>query len=172
MEYYSQPWIGQDVFVAETLKFKKDGFFVDIGCHDYKNISNTYFFEKELNWKGLAVDRESVFKQDWEKYRPNSHFVCQDATTVDYQSVLDSIQAPKIIDYLTVDTEPPIVSLKSLLKVLDTDYTFRVITFETDHYTGDHSAKDPSRKILQEKGYTFIKSINDQDDYWINYNVL
>ena len=36
--YYSQEWTAQDKFVAETLEFKKDGTFLDVGFHHYKNI--------------------------------------------------------------------------------------------------------------------------------------
>lgn len=172
MKYYSQPWVAQDAFVAETLKFKTEGFFVDIGCHEFDNMSNTYFLENDLNWKGLAVDIECTFKEGWDKYRPNSIFLCHDATTLDYQSILDHIQAPKVIDYLSVDTEPPQTSLDSLIKIMETDYVFRIITFETDHYTGDLTAKDPSRKLLKEKGYIFVKSESDQDDFWFHSSMI
>lgn len=172
MEYYSQPWIGQDVFVAETLNFLKDGFFVDIGCHHYKDISNTYFFEKELNWRGLAIDVEAVYENDWLKYRPKSRFVCQDGRTVDYENELKALNAPQIIDYLTLDTEPPEITLECLIKILETPYTFKVITFETDRYRCDAKPGDISREILKNKGYTFIKDVAGQDDFWINYNAL
>jgi len=180
MEYYSQDYIRQDEFVANKLNFLKNVFFVDIGCHDYKNISNTYFLEKELNWKGLAIDIDNKWEEDWKINRPNSHFICHDATTLNYQEVLDNLNAPSVIDYLSVDTEPPEVSLKSLYKILETNYTFKIITFETDCYTGNNIARDESRKILKEKGYTFVKevghpsahTIGSQDDFWINYNIL
>ena len=40
MESYSQ--IGQDLWVLETLKNKKNGYFLDIGAHDGIYLSNTY----------------------------------------------------------------------------------------------------------------------------------
>lgn len=55
-QFYSQ--VGQDQFVYEN--FFKDlcggGTFVDIGAHNGVKFSNTYFFEKELGWKGVCVE--------------------------------------------------------------------------------------------------------------------
>lgn len=62
-EYHSQ--VGQDRFINETLfkNFRK-GVFVDIGAHDGIDLSNTYFFEKELDWTGLCLEpNPEVFKQ-------------------------------------------------------------------------------------------------------------
>lgn len=48
---------GQDQFVYENFfSHKKDGFFLDIGAHDGVSFSNTYFFEKELGWKGICFE--------------------------------------------------------------------------------------------------------------------
>jgi FkbM family methyltransferase len=52
--YHSQ-W-GQDQFVAEHFGFKRGGFFVDIGASDGVTFSNTLFLERELNWRGIAVE--------------------------------------------------------------------------------------------------------------------
>lgn len=53
--YYSQK--GQDKFLNELIfKRKKGGFFVEIGAHDGISFSNTYFFEKNLEWTGICVD--------------------------------------------------------------------------------------------------------------------
>jgi FkbM family methyltransferase len=52
--YHSQ--CGQDKFIAERLKFQRDGVFVDIGANDGVTLSNSYYFEKELCWTGIAVE--------------------------------------------------------------------------------------------------------------------
>ena len=53
--FYSQ--CNQDKYL-ETNIFKgfKNGFFVDIGAHNGKNINNTLYFEKNNNWTGLNVE--------------------------------------------------------------------------------------------------------------------
>jgi hypothetical protein len=57
--YYSQ--VGQDRFIHENyFKELKGGVFVDIGAHNGISYSNTYFFEKELNW-GIKLHRKKEF---------------------------------------------------------------------------------------------------------------
>lgn len=54
-EYKSQ--IGQDKFLNEQIfKNQKNLVFVDIGAHDGITHSNTYFFEKTLNWTGICFE--------------------------------------------------------------------------------------------------------------------
>lgn len=53
--YHSQK--GQDKFLNELIfKYKKEGFFVEIGAHDGVSFSNSYFFEKNLAWTGICVE--------------------------------------------------------------------------------------------------------------------
>ena len=55
----------QDRILNETyFKNKVGGVFVDIGAHDGETLSNTFFYEKALNWKGLCIEPlPKVFKQ-------------------------------------------------------------------------------------------------------------
>lgn len=53
---YCSQW-GQDKFANETFfKNKRDGVFVDIGAFDGQVFSNSYFFEKNLGWKGICIE--------------------------------------------------------------------------------------------------------------------
>ena len=54
IETHSQA--GQDLWVLETLKNKKNGFFLDIGAYDGLKYSNSYLLEKNFNWNGLMVE--------------------------------------------------------------------------------------------------------------------
>ena len=55
VQYYSQ--IGQDKYTNEIFfKGMENGFFVDIGAHDGIELSNSYFFEKTKNWKGICIE--------------------------------------------------------------------------------------------------------------------
>lgn len=47
---------GQDIFIAELLGYKRNGIFIDIGANDGITINNTYYFEKELGWTGVAIE--------------------------------------------------------------------------------------------------------------------
>ena len=44
-----------DQKLCEFLKYK-DGFFVELGANDGVRQSNTFYFEKNLNWRGILVE--------------------------------------------------------------------------------------------------------------------
>lgn len=52
----SKSQIYQDLFVLYKLKLKKNGFFIEIGGGDGKNLSNSYILEKFFFWKGLICE--------------------------------------------------------------------------------------------------------------------
>ena len=57
MDNFYQSQYGQDRFLNETFfKNRTNGVFLDIGAHDGKTLSNTFFFEKTLNWRGLCIE--------------------------------------------------------------------------------------------------------------------
>jgi len=61
--YYSQS--NQDKYLNERLfRNKSGGFYLDIGANDGITYSNTYFFERELNWLGICIEPiPSVFSK-------------------------------------------------------------------------------------------------------------
>jgi FkbM family methyltransferase len=54
MSYNSQ--IGQDKWVHSILGDKKDGYFIELGACDGLHLSNTLFFERNLNWNGICIE--------------------------------------------------------------------------------------------------------------------
>jgi len=168
--FYSQEFTQQDVWVSEQLKNKRDGTFLDIGCHHYKDINNTYYFESELNWRGIGIDRDGTWKEEWEKNR-KSPFICADAVTMDYNSLLKEYNMPDIIDYLSMDLEPPTLTLQALRKLFETNYSFNVITYETDWYR-EKSTQEESRRLFKERDYILICERNSQDDFYVHKRLL
>jgi FkbM family methyltransferase len=62
MQYYSQN--GQDKFLLKLFKNKKEGFFLDVGAYDGRYYSNTWLFEKDMDWKGICIEpNPSVFEK-------------------------------------------------------------------------------------------------------------
>jgi FkbM family methyltransferase len=61
---YSQN--GQDIKILEILNYKKNGYFLDIGCAHFKKLSNTYALEKSFSWNGLCVDPRYNLKHNYE----------------------------------------------------------------------------------------------------------
>jgi FkbM family methyltransferase len=49
-----------DKKMLKYLNFK-DGCFIELGANDGVNQSNTYFYEKELNWSGLLIEPTHKF---------------------------------------------------------------------------------------------------------------
>ena len=172
--------LGQDYIVDAILHGKRDGVFLDIGASYAQQFSNSFFFEKDRDWYGLAVELNPDYQQEWRDTRPNSTFLLADATQVNYERALDALGAPHTLDFLSIDIDPPLSSWHVLELVMQTSYEFNAIAFEVD-YGGDteyperFSIRDPSRELLRSKGYTLIQEVYDYgkpwyhvDDIWVN----
>lgn len=154
---------GQDKFVANMTNFKTNGTFLEIGADHPKNINNTYYLEKALDWKGLMIeirkDRYQILKNERSKSIP----VIADATTIDYKQLFEKYKMPKNIDYLQLDLEATNGSTLRALQKLDQDimdeYKFATITFEHDIWTGNkHELRRISREIFHKRGYFLVIS--------------
>ena len=75
---------GQDKFIYQNFfKNKKEpGFFLEIGADDGIRFSNCYFFENELNWKGLAIEAR---KSAYEKLIKNRACICENCALSDIE---------------------------------------------------------------------------------------
>jgi hypothetical protein len=157
--YYSQ--VGQDKFILNVLKEKKNGFFLEIGSNYPIGINNTYTLEKNYNWKGIMVEYDRFFLGLYEEHRINSVHVINDATKIDYNKILESNNMPLEMDYLQIDLDVNNRSTLTTLQILDYDifdkYKFATITFEHDIYTGNHfNTREKSREIFNKRGYLCV----------------
>lgn len=53
---HSASQLRQDVFVAVVNKFKKDGYFVEVGATNGVYLSNSLLLEKAFGWKGILAE--------------------------------------------------------------------------------------------------------------------
>lgn len=176
---YSQ--IGQDLFVKRLLQEKTNGLFLDIGAAWPTNINNTYLFEKHYNWTGLSIEFDEQYERLWMQSDRTSKFICNDALKVDYITELGKLLADNgadRIDYLSVDIEPPILTLKALLNIPFDKFKFSVITFEHDSYRDDNGhtfdkqyTMRESREFLTHHGYKLVFA-NMQEDWWIDPTIF
>jgi len=52
----------------------KDGFYIECGAFDGVNQSNTWFFEKTLNWKGVLIEPNPITYKKLIAYRSKRNF--------------------------------------------------------------------------------------------------
>jgi hypothetical protein len=170
---YSQA--GQDKFVMSLINDNTKHFFLDVGCHLPRHLNNTLLLE-ENGWKGLSIDILD-FHQEWESQR-NTKFVRADALTLDYNSLLNAIGLPMLIDYLNVDIEGEGLRFQALKQVFTSGREFKIITIEHDRYRGyTESEVKPQRDFLIDRGYECIcedvcASGNPFEDWWVNPKYL
>ena len=146
---------GQDLFVLSLLNGKRDGVFLDLGCNHPIVINNTFLLESGFGWKGLSVDIEKdllelfVFRK--------SKTLAADCTKLDWDSVLERLGTSPI-DYLSLDLEPPDITLECLKTIPFEKVEFSVITFEHDAYRSGDAVRETSRRLLEDHGYTRVCS--------------
>jgi FkbM family methyltransferase len=64
-----------DQFVNEYItKGARNGYFIEIGACDGIECSSCYYFEKNLGWKGLAVEPARIYANNIKKNRANPIF--------------------------------------------------------------------------------------------------
>jgi FkbM family methyltransferase len=79
---HSRPALeGMDVRLGDLLG--PDGYFVEAGGHDGYTMSNTYYLERWLGWRGLLVEAIPFLAAEARRNRPNARVV--EAALVDPQ---------------------------------------------------------------------------------------
>lgn len=143
MKSYSQA--SQDLFVAAMTENKREGFFVDLGCHDSQFHNNTYALETELDWRGILVDVVGGCES-----RDNIFIKC-DASNPNEQLALHYAQLPLVCDFLSLDVDDALLPVFNTIPWDKT--TFRVITLEHDGYRKGNGDRDRTRAMLKAMGY-------------------
>jgi FkbM family methyltransferase len=181
MNYLSQA--GQDKWVIDFFKGKRDGYFVDIGAYDGKEISNTYLLEKEFGWDGVCIEPSiKMFRKLRENrncrllnraaYSRNTIMSFDDigvsslitpvgkhrikASTM--RTILDEVGAPNVIDYISLDTEGS--EYEVLLGFPFDKYDVVLWTIEHNvYYNTDKQTilKENIMKILTENNYVRVR---------------
>jgi len=168
---YSQCY--QDMFVLSMLNGKSNGRFIEIGCGDPFFGNNTALLETKFNWQGISIDINKNTIDNFSKHR-KSKVICEDATKIKYNEILDGDY-----DYLQIDCDPAIISLTTLKSIPFDKHRFAVITFEHDFYNGDNAiVRDSSREYLKSIGYVMIVNNISADkyysfeDWWVHPNLV
>jgi FkbM family methyltransferase len=196
----SKSSLRQDMFVLNEFKFKRDGYFIELGAADGFDSSNTHLLEYKFNWKGILVEAAKIWHIDLKENRKgNIETNCiwktsgdelifnevptdkkSELSTIDIFSnkafgkkykvktisladLLLKYNAPKQIDYLSIDTEG---SEFEILNAFDFNlYDIKIITCE-------HNATLNKKKIynlLINNGYKrkFEEFSNPNEDWYV-----
>lgn len=192
--------LGQDLWVLEKSKYKKNGFFVEFGATDGVLLSNTYLLEKEFSWNGICAEPNPKYFSELEKNRTcivsdaciadvsgkTIDFVLADEfggisgiadkgmhkdkveafqsngdvislETISLNDFLLKHNAPKEIDYLSIDTEG---SEYQILKDFPfSEWDVRLITVEHNF----EPQREKINSLLRQHGF---KCINSRWDDW------
>jgi hypothetical protein len=156
---YSQAY--QDMFVLAALNGKRDGYFLEIGSFDPVVLSNTLLLEQTFGWGGVSVDHSESAMDKMRAYPRKCFLSLNDAVTLDYDALLDSLNVGDRIDYLSLDVEPNVNTFETLKKILLMSRRYSIITFETDAYAGNINGNSEevrweSRKVLPVYGYEMV----------------
>lgn len=173
----------QDKFVLNMLKNKKNGFFLEIGSHHPIKINNSYILENTYEWRGIMIEYDKRWLNDYKEYRPNSIHIISDATQVDYKKLFETNNVPINIDYLQIDLEANNGSTLNTLKKLNLEvmdkHKFATITFEHDIYSTNYlNTRLVSREIFKNRGYVRVfsdinnKGINPYEDWYIHPDLV
>lgn len=167
--YYSQS--NQDKWVVEFLRFKKNGYFVELGAYDGIQTSNTYYMEKNLGWEGLCVEANPRVYQSLIKNRKSKNvnvalndyvgecFFLGDKITTHgikvpcnlLSNVLIENNCPNNIDYLSIDIEG---YEYIVLKDFDFDrWNIGMMTIEHNLYCDGDGRKNKIYNLLTKNGF-------------------
>ena len=182
MESYSQA--SQDLFYMKALKYKNNGYFLEIGSNDPIKHNNTYLAESRYGWKGIMVEYDTQFLQLYKEHRPNSIHIINDATKIDYKDLFIKNNVQSTLDFLQIDLEAETGStLETLLKLdkeIFDDYKFATITFEHDVYrtSQNNITRSMSREIFNKRGYVCVFTdinncgINPYEDWYVHPDLV
>ena len=170
----SQSQAGQDQFIVNALKSKREGVFVEVGSWHPRKHSNTFLLERKFDWRGIAFELDESFAKLYNRKR-KSLCHCVDATKVEFADFFEWAKLPNRIDYLQLDIDPAENTLKALKRMPLDNYRFSVITFEHDLYRdpANEQVQAESAKIFQDIGY--VRVVNNVkidgrsfEDWWVD----
>lgn len=149
----------QDAFAMLCTGRKRDGRYVDLGAGHYASGSNTFRLEVEFGWSGIAAEKDVELAAEFLRNRAGNEFF-YDALDQNIPGAIRALAGSEgIIDFLSLDLEPPELTLSCLVGLPLEDVRFAVICCEHDVYRRPRSIKNAMRGILE--GYGYVRVVED-----------
>ena len=193
MEFTSQ--IGQDKWVCEFFNYKRNGYFIDIGANDGVWLSNTYYLEQELGWKGICIEPGETPFASLQKNRSCiclRRFVSDKDTMVSFEEInysrprknglqavestrLDTLmpqyEIPGLIDYISIDVDGPEYEVLSGFPF--DKYEVILWTIEHNIFKLGPDLKNNIKRLMENNGYVVaVENVQDgefiMEDWYIN----
>jgi len=140
---------GQDAF---ALRVARRWSFLDIGAGEPVTISNTKSLE-DAGWNGILCDIEHAETLRAER---KAQAVFGDFFAQDWRAILHDFAPDGRIGYLSLDLEPPSLTLQALCKLPLDAVRFDCITVEHDLYRNNAAIRSAMRGILRDAGYELV----------------
>lgn len=162
--------VHQDAFAYEQCGRKNNGTFLDLGCWEPVQSSNSLALE-HLGWRGLLVDINSKYTQmhrDWGRKSPTLTIAAQN---IDWKQIQQTYNIGPCVDYLSLDVED--CELEVLHNLFFANFSFHVITVEHNRYSHGDGPRNKQRELLQSHGYKLeIPDVQNStglefEDWWI-----
>ena len=190
----SNSQIFQDIIVLYFTKYKKAGYFIEVGAGDGYHLSNTYLLEKFYKWDGLLIEPSKNLYDDQKKFRSckkiNAAVYKKDTTKFYYEredpysgSISNELEYKKKhkIRFLKMSTIFKLKKIKQKIDYLSIDIegneldvlttidfkTHRVKFISIEH-NFDRQKRLKIFNFLSKLGYIrILKKISYMDDYYI-----
>ncbi len=180
-KYQSQH--GQDKYFNEVIfKNAKGGTFLEIGAHDGLKYSNTWFFEKECEWKGMCIEPRPEAYKELEK---NRECVCINGAITKKEDIVTFRQCggPILLElYSGIESKYDARQLQKIEKRLETvggsckfievkGYMLNTLLEKHNYYTIDYLSLDTEGGELEilksidfNKFYVYIIDVENHYD--------
>ena len=119
---------GQDKIIFDTFfkNYESKGFFVDVGAYDGRLGSNSFFFEKFLNWQGIAFEPS---KKQFSKLNQNRNCICKNEAL---GSVNTKIEFCEVVSGLTMMSGLKNAAFEKKLELINNNTESQINTYELE----------------------------------------
>lgn len=163
---------GQDILTLKLIG--PSGFFLDIGSGNPVYGNNSFVLEL-MGWRGLMVDGSEESIQRARRYRSNPA-VLTDATRADWVALLQAVNAPPVIDYISLDVDEANINVVSSFPF--DRYQFRLMTYEHDRYNSGDARKVACEEALRPYPQ-YVRLLDNAtvqglewEDWWVNRDLI
>jgi FkbM family methyltransferase len=165
-QYKQDQWLNQNIFNQ-----KLNGTFIDIGAYDGLDISNTYYFEKNLRWRGICIEPNPV---TFKKLENNRNCILENCAVGDVEGEMDFVSIYGNGSAGSGFDDPSEKVRKTAVYETSKDggtwEVIKVSTFRLDTILRKHNIRIVDYCSIDVEGFEInvVKSIN-WDDFYIKY---